>query len=125
MTRAQSRPAGPHLNALRAFEAAARHQNFVSAANELHVTPGAVSQHIKTLEAWAGTALFVRRAHGVALTDAGRALVPEFVDAFDGLYSAVRALRSLQPITEVHIATFPSIAQLWLSRRLERGARSG
>lgn len=118
LNHSRSRPAGPHLSALRAFEAAARHQNFVSAANELHVTPGAVSQHIKTLEAWAGTALFTRHAHGVTLTDAGRTLLPDFVNAFDGLDKAVRALRTLQPVTEIHIATFPSIAQLWLPSRL-------
>jgi LysR family glycine cleavage system transcriptional activator len=109
---------GPHLNALRAFEAAARHQSFVAAAEELHVTPGAVSQHVKTLEAWAETKLFDRHAHGVTLTDAGQTLLPIFVTAFDGLAFAIRALRSLQPVAKVHIATFPSIAQLWLPKRL-------
>ena len=109
---------GPNLNALRAFEAAARHQSFVAAAEELHVTPGAISQHVKTLEAWAETKLFDRHAHGVTLTDAGQTLLPNFVTAFDGLDSAIRALRSLQPVAKVHIATFPSIAQLWLPERL-------
>jgi len=118
MARPHPKLTGPHLNALRAFEAAARHQNFASAASELHVTPGAVSQHIKTLEAWAGTELFTRRAHGVTLTDTGRALMPSFVTAFDGIDKAVRALRSLQPVKEIHIATLPSIAQLWLPPRL-------
>ena len=56
---------GPHLNALRAFEAAARHESFVAAAEELHVTPGAVSQHVKTLEAWAETKLFDRHPLGL------------------------------------------------------------
>lgn len=62
------RPKGPHLNALRAFEATARLGSFSMAAEELSVTAGAVTQHVKALEAWAGTKLFARKAHGVELT---------------------------------------------------------
>ena len=62
------RPKGPPLNALRAYEAAARLGGFAAAAEELCVTPGAISQHIKTLEDWAGAPLFLRRSHGVRLT---------------------------------------------------------
>lgn len=112
------RPKGPPLNALRAFEAAARHESFVLAANELGVTTGAISQHIKALEAWVGSALFVRRSNQVRLTDVGRSLLPEFVSAFDAIGRAVHALRSIKPATEIHIATLPSIGQLWLSERL-------
>ncbi|MGB7337241.1 MAG: LysR family transcriptional regulator, partial [Salaquimonas sp.] len=65
---APPRPRMPQLNSLRAFEAAARHNSIAVAANELHVTPAAVAQQIKTLEAWAGDQLFKRNAKGVELT---------------------------------------------------------
>lgn len=112
------RPKGPPLNALRAFEAAARLGGFALAAEELSVTPGAVSQHIKALEDWAGTPLFERRSQGVRLTIAGAALAPEFTDAFDRLGAAVRGLQGHGPERSVHIAALPSLAQLWLSPRL-------
>ncbi|MCY4179081.1 MAG: LysR family transcriptional regulator, partial [Litoreibacter sp.] len=114
------RPKGPPLNAMRAFDAAARHESFVAAAEELNVTPGAISQHIKALEAWAGTPLFQRNAQGVQLTQSGRALVGDFVAAFDGLAVAARALRNLSPNPDFQIATLPSIAQLWLPKHLAR-----
>ncbi len=112
------RPKGPPLNALRAFEAAARLESFVAAAEELNVTPGAVSQHIKALEGWAGTALFLRNPQGIALLPAGRCLVDEFTQAFDQLAAATQSLRNLAPNPEIHIAALPSIAQLWLPPRL-------
>ena len=120
MSVAPRRPKGPPLNAMRAFEAAARHISFVAAADELNVTPGAISQHIKTLEAWAETPLFKRNAQGVALTRAGQSLVTAFTDAFDSMAHATRALRNLNPNPGFHIATLPSIAQLWLPKRLAR-----
>ncbi|MEK6216720.1 MAG: LysR family transcriptional regulator, partial [Boseongicola sp.] len=112
------RPKGPPLNALRAFEAAARLGSFVGAAEELSVTPGAVSQHIKALEHWTKTPLFARHPKGVRLTQAGRALLPQFVLAFDHLGSAIRALQNSRPQTDIHVATMPSLAQLWLPPRL-------
>lgn len=120
MSIAPKRPKGPPLNAMRAFEAAARHVSFVAAAEELNVTPGAISQHIKTLEGWAGTTLFRRNAQGVTLTKAGAALVPSFTAAFDGLAEATHILRDLRPETDFHIAALPSLAQLWLPRRLAK-----
>ena len=120
MSVAPKRPKGPPLNAMRAFEAAARYQSFVAAAEELNVTPGAISQHIKTLEGWAGTSLFRRNAQGVALTSAGADLLPKFTAAFDGLADATHALRNLSPTTDFHIAALPSLAQLWLPKRLAR-----
>ncbi|MFS4580548.1 LysR family transcriptional regulator [Phaeobacter sp. C3_T13_0] len=120
MAVAPLRPKGPPLNAMRAFEAAARLQSFVAAADELGVTPGAVSQQVKALEEWADTPLFRRNPQGVALTVAGQALLPTFEAAFDALGAATQALRSLHPVRELHIAALPSIAQLWLPRRLER-----
>lgn len=120
MSVAPIRPKGPPLNAMRAFEAAARHVSFVAAADELCVTPGAISQHIKTLEDWAGTALFRRNARGVVLTKAGLSLVSRFTSAFDALADATRALRNFGPDVDFHIATLPCVAQLWLPKRLSK-----
>ncbi|MEM1238126.1 MAG: LysR family transcriptional regulator [Pseudomonadota bacterium] len=120
MSVAPKRPKGPPLNAMRAFEAAARHVSFVAAAEELNVTPGAISQHIKALEGWAGTPLFRRNAQAVELTVAGKTLAPEFMAAFDGLADATRALRNLSPASEFQIAALPSVAQLWLPKRLAK-----
>ncbi len=120
MSVAPKRPKGPPLNAMRAFEAAARHASFVGAAEELNVTAGAISQHVKALESWAGMPLFRRNAQGVALTKAGQALVSDFTKAFDALADATRALRNLKSDAEFHIAALPSIAQLWLPKRLSK-----
>ena len=120
MSVAPKRPKGPPLNAMRAFEAAVRHISFVAAAEELNVTPGAISQHIKTLESWSGAPLFRRNAQGVELTKAGASLQVSFTSAFDGLADATRALRNLRPNADFHIAALPSVAQLWLPKRLSR-----
>ena len=112
------RPKGPPLNALRAFEAAARLGGFVNAAQELSVTPGAVSQHIKTLEDWVGAPLFQRQAHGVVLTALGKATAKEFCGVFDAMGEAVRALRARATQKSISIAAMPSVAQLWLSPRM-------
>lgn len=111
-------PKGPPLNAMRAFEAAARHASFVDAAEELNVTPGAISQHVKTIEGWAGTPLFRRNAQGVELTRVGATLLPAFSVAFDRLADAARALHNLRPESDFRIAALPSVAQLWLPKRL-------
>jgi LysR family glycine cleavage system transcriptional activator len=112
------RPKGPPLNALRAFEAAARLGGFTPAADELCVTPGAISQHIKSLEDWAGAALFERRSQGVSLTELGESVAAEFSTAFDAMGHAVRALRTRAAQSTINIAALPSVAQLWLSPRL-------
>lgn len=108
----------PPLNALRAFEAAARHESFAKAADELGVTPAAVSHQVKALEAWLGSPLFVRHAQGLHLTEAGRAALPAFSTAFDAMGLAVQELRISAPRPQVSIAALPSIAQLWLAPRL-------
>lgn len=114
------RPKGPHLNALRAFEAAARLGSFSAAADELSVTPGAVTQHIKSLEQWTESQLFDRNARGVELTPLAEELLPMFSLAFDQLGLAVHALRTKGAPSKVRIATLPAIAQLWLAPRLGR-----
>ncbi|MCB2135872.1 MAG: LysR family transcriptional regulator [Rhodobacteraceae bacterium] len=115
---APPRPKGLPMNALRAFEAAARLGGFASAAVELGVTPGAVTAHVKTLEETIGAPLFERHAKGVRLTALGAQVLPEFSSAFDQLGLAAQTLRSAAAPRTVHIATLPAIAQLWLSPRL-------
>lgn len=109
---------GLPLNALRAFEAAARLGGFAAAAAELGVTAGAVTAHVKALEEALGAALFERHAKGVRLTALGQHVLPEFTEAFDRLGLAAQALRAEAAPRTVHIATLPAIAQLWLSPRL-------
>ncbi|KZK98052.1 Glycine cleavage system transcriptional activator [Pseudovibrio sp. Ad5] len=120
MSVSPSRPKGPPLNALRAFEAAARLGGFANAAEELSVTAGAVSQHIKALEEWVGADLFERRSQGVHLTELGQDIAPHFSKAFDELGNAVRQLRAKTSRKTIHIAALPSVAQLWLSPRLPK-----
>jgi LysR family glycine cleavage system transcriptional activator len=110
----------PPLNALRAFEAAARHEGFAKAADELGVTPAAISQQIKALEEWLGSPLFKRQAQGLHLTEIGRSVMPAFSNAFDDLGLAVQEMRAAAPRVQVNIAALPSIAQLWLTPRLPK-----
>ena len=118
MSIAPPRPKGPPLNALRAFEAASRLNSFSRAADELCVTPGAVAQHVKALEEWAGAPLFDRHAQGVRLTSLGRAVAPGLGTAFDSLADTAHLLRRIAAPDEIRIAALPSVAQLWLSPRL-------
>ena len=114
MAVAPTRPKGPPLNALRAFEAAARHESFLAAATELSVTPGAIAQQVKSLEAWARCELFERHANGVRLTANGRTLLPRLSAGFDLIGNVAQDLRRLSTPAECRIATLPSLAQLWL-----------
>lgn len=115
---APPRPKDLPLNALRAFEAAARLGGFTAAAEELGVTPGAVTAHVKQLEDRLGAPLFERSAKGVRLTAVGQRTLPGFIAAFDALGAAVHDLRAKAAPRIVHIATLPALAQLWLSPRL-------
>lgn len=112
------RPKDLPLAALRAFEAAARLNGFAAAAQELGVTPGAVTAHVKQLEQALGASLFTRTPRGVRLTALGQQALPAFTAAFDTLGSAVNDLRAAAAPRTIHIATLPAIAQLWLSPRL-------
>ena len=108
----------PPLTALRAFEAAARHGNFVKAAAELGVTAGAISQHIKGLEERLGIALFRRLARGVKLTEAGRAYLPGIAEGFDRLARATLQVHDSSLAGRLTITVLPSFAAGWLVRRL-------
>lgn len=119
MSVAPHRPKMPPLNTLRAFEAAARSGGFRAAAEELSVTPAAVSQHIRALEEWAGVPLFVRQSSGVRLSEEGARVQAAFSHAFDALGLAVAELRQSATAAPATIATLPAIAQLWLTPRLK------
>lgn len=112
------RPRLPSLNALRAFEAAARCESFAKAAEELGVTAGAVTQQIRQLEAWLGFPVFRRLPQGVVPTEAARATLPRLTRGFDTLGQAVQALRDGHAGRALSIAALPCIAQLWVSPRL-------
>ncbi len=112
-----SRPLPP-LGALHAFEAAARHLSFKNAAEELHVTPGAISQQIKLLEDRLGTAVFVRRARTIALTEAGRILLNPTQTAFRLLAEAVARVRESDGTKVLTVSMLPSFAALWFVPRL-------
>lgn len=113
-----ARPLLP-LNALRAFESAARHLNFSRAAGELFVTPGAVSQQIRLLEEAVGGPLFLREARGLQLTDLGRASVPLLREGFDRLMDASALLREPPRRRQVSVSVTPSFAAKWLMPRME------
>jgi LysR family glycine cleavage system transcriptional activator len=110
----------PPLNALRAFEAAARHMNFSRAAEELSVTPGAVSQQIQNLEEYIGEALFRRTPRGLFLTDAAQTALPALREAFDRLAEAASLLTAQVDGRRVTISAAPSFAAKWLMPRLGR-----
>ncbi len=112
------RPTFPPLNALRAFEVAARLGGIAKAADELCVTPGAVAQQIKSLEDWAGAPVFRRQAKGVVLSDLGQSCAREFEAAFDLLALATQHLRTRAAPNDIRIAALPSLAQLWLAPRM-------
>ena len=107
------------LPALAAFEAAARHQNFAHAAEELHLTASAVSHHVRRLESRLGVSLFQRHARGVALTAEGRQLADTAGSALADMEDVLRNLRAVQggdPV--VRVATLHSLAYTWLTPRL-------
>jgi LysR family transcriptional regulator, glycine cleavage system transcriptional activator len=110
----------PPLNALRAFEAAARHLSFNAAAEELNVTPAAISHQIKALEADLGVKLFRRLNRAVRLTDAGQACLPGLRDGFERIAAAVTRARQGDSLGLLTVTASPAIASKWLVPRLER-----
>lgn len=110
----------PPLNALRAFEAVARHLSVKRAAEELHVTPAAISHQIKLLEDLSGRALLVRKPRALELTDAARAALPHLAAGFEQLGLAVRELRDGRAGSTLTVSVAPSFATCWLMPRLHR-----
>jgi len=113
------RPPPPPLNSLRAFEASARHLSFTKAADELNVTPAAISHQVKALEESIGVSLFKRLTRALKLTKSGREALPVLTEGFD-LLSDGAALLKGAPENEVFtITTAPSFAAKWLVPRLD------
>jgi LysR family glycine cleavage system transcriptional activator len=110
----------PSLNALRAFEAAARHLSLTRAGSELHVTPAAISHQIKALEADLGVKLLRRSGRAVRLTEAAQAGLPQLREAFDGLAQAARRMRAHAGGRLLTVSVTPSFAATWLVPRLDR-----
>ncbi|MBB1486147.1 transcriptional regulator GcvA [Oceanospirillum sediminis] len=104
----------PPLNALKAFEAAARHCSFVRAAEELNVTQAAVSQQIKQLEARLGVELFQRKPRGLILTDAGQHYLPGLTQAFEMIAASTASLEQDREYQLLTIRTSSSFASQWL-----------
>ncbi len=118
MTKAPARL--PPLNALRAFEAAARHLSFKKAAVELHVTPGAVSHHVKLLEDYLGMPLFRRLTRALVLTAEAQAMLPKVREGLDNLASAVDRVRNRGEAGTLTVMAPPNFATRWLVPRLGR-----
>lgn len=110
----------PPLNALRAFEAGARHLSFTKAAEELHVTQAAVSHQVKALEEHLGYPLFKRMTRKLALTEQGRTLFPVVSEAFLRIAETADDLRSAGDSRTLSISVTPAFGAKWLVYRLPR-----
>lgn len=108
----------PPLSSFRTFEAAARHLSFRKAADELHVTPAAVSQQIKSLETYLGVSLFLRLPKVLQLTEEGLAMYPRVRDGMDSFAAAIESTRRAG--LALNVTAPPSFATRWLVPRLAR-----
>ncbi|WP_142848331.1 transcriptional regulator GcvA [Telmatospirillum sp. J64-1] len=108
----------PPLNALRIFESAGRHESFAKAAEELHLTPSAISHQIRTLEEHLGVALFQRGRRGLTLTEAGRAYLRTVRSAFQQIAEATLKLQGESEIETLTLGAVTSFANVWLAPRL-------
>ena len=109
----------PPLNSLKSFEAAGRLLSFTHAAEELNVTQAAVSHQVKVIEGFLGMPLFLRSPRKLVLTEQGRALLPEVIEAFDKLSNAIGAIQQEPPNKMISVRLAPSFAAKWLSPRLK------
>jgi len=114
----------PALNALKAFEAAARYESFTRAAEELCVTQGAVSHQVKALEVELGIKLFNRERQRLIITDAGRDYLAVLRDAFDRIAVGTERLVQRQTSGVLTVSTSPDFAAKWLVHRLGRFAEA-
>jgi DNA-binding transcriptional LysR family regulator len=115
-------PKLPPLNGLRLFEAAARHQSFKRAAEELHVTPSAVSHAVQALEEWLGTELFHRGTRGLTLTPAGSQFATSVKQGLTLLATAAERLKGRRATGTLSVSSAPTFATRWLLPRLSRFA---
>jgi LysR family transcriptional regulator, glycine cleavage system transcriptional activator len=110
----------PSLNALKAFEAAARHESFSDAAVELFVTHAAISRHIRDLEESLGTELFTRTGRGVELTEAGTRFGERLTPLFDQIAEASREAAAVGAARTLRVSVEPAFASRWLVGRLAK-----
>ena len=108
------------LNALRSFEASARHLSFSKASEELSVTPAAVSQQVKKLEEFLGMALFQRLQHGLVLSDSGQILLTELREVFLHLDKAIERVIENDSRSMLTLTVAPTFAVMWLIPRLHK-----
>lgn len=108
----------PNLDWLRVFAVTAETESFALAAQQLGVTPGAVSQRIKSLEGFLGVGLFERHAQGVRLTEAGRRYARRAAQPLEQLAQATREIVSAKDARALRVTILPALAQLWLGPRL-------
>ena len=113
----------PPFPALRAFEAAARRNSFTAAADELHVTHGAISRQVAALEAWVGVQVFHRNGKRVRLTEDGRRYLSKVQDAFDSIAAATDQLRDTGVVHVLRVNALPTFAMKWLLPRLSQFQR--
>ncbi len=109
----------PPLNSLKCFEAAGRLLSFTGAARELNVTQAAISHQIKVIEEYLGVALFERYPRRLALTEQGKTLLPEVIEAFDRVSAAIGTLSKDHYSNMISVRLAPSFAAKWLSPRLK------
>jgi LysR family glycine cleavage system transcriptional activator len=110
----------PPLNALRAFEAAARHLSFKKAAQELHVTAGAIGHQVKLLEDHLGVPLFRRLTRALELTTEAYAMLPKVREGLDALHASVERVRDRGQVSTLTVISPPNFAARWLVPRLSR-----
>lgn len=110
----------PSLNALRAFVSAGRRLNLKRAADELHVTPSALSHQIRALEGELGVALFKRTGKGLELSDAGRLILPGIGAAFDSMRETIAQLRPANSSNVLNVSMLSTFAMRWFIPRLHR-----
>lgn len=106
------------LTSLAVFEVAARHEHFVRAAEELHLTPGAVAHHVRQVEAWLGVPLFERKARGVSLNASGRRYAAYLSKMLDTLERETERIRRLGDERVVTVSATPSFVTRWIMPRL-------
>jgi LysR family glycine cleavage system transcriptional activator len=115
----------PPLGTLRAYEAAATHESFAKAADELRVTRGAVSQQVQALEGSLGVPLFRRRHRGISLNRRGQQYFAAVAKALQELEMATAALRPAEKSNLLKVRTLPALAEKWVMPRLQHFLQNG
>ncbi len=110
----------PSLNSLRSFEATARHLSLTLAADELCVTPAAISHHMKSLESYLGVKLFSRNGNLMVLTDVGKDCLPGLTEAFDRLAEVVSEAQDKRVNQTLKVIAPPTLCSKWLAPRLAK-----